>query len=165
MSFSLIPDLTIPDIFSLTPELLRQKGITLLLLDLDNTLATYGEPTPSDTVLTWMNAYREAGIALYLISNTTNEKRAESYARAWDIPFIFRARKPSTRGIRAILADMEQKPEETALAGDQIFTDVLAANRAGIFSIVTRPLHMGLFFRLRYLIERPFRYMSKEKRV
>jgi len=165
MSFSPIPDICVRTIFSVTPELLRQKRITLLLADLDNTLSPYGEDLPPESVLAWVAGCRAAGIELFMISNTGNEKRAVGYANACEMPYMIRARKPSPKGPLAIMAQLGKRPEETALIGDQIFTDGLAANRAGILSIVTRPLRMGPFLRFRYIVEQPFRYLCKEKKL
>jgi len=164
MSISPIPKLVVPDIFAVTPELLRQKGVTLLLVDLDNTLAPYSEDMPSARVLAWMAELRTAGVALFMISNSRKSSRADDYAKACDIPFIKRAGKPNPRALRAAMELMGKDPAETALLGDQIFTDGLAANRAGALSIVVRPLEMrNAFFRLRYLVEQPLRALGKEK--
>jgi len=164
MSFSPIPRLVVPDIFAITPELLQQKGITFLCLDLDNTLSPYSEDLPPRRVLDWMAALKAAGITLYMISNSSKSRRADDYARACNIPFIKCAGKPSPKALRAAMEQMGKQPEETALAGDQIFTDGLAANRAGVISIVVRPMVLkNLFFRIRYGIEQPFRALGKER--
>jgi len=165
MSFSPIPKMLVHDIFVVTPELLRQKGVTLLLLDLDNTLAPYSEDLPSERVLAWMAELRAAGVELFLISNSRKSRRADDYASACDMPYIKRAGKPNPRALRAAMEQMGKGPAQTALMGDQVFTDGLAANRAGVLSIVVRPLEMkNFFFRLRYAIEQPFRALGKEKR-
>jgi len=164
MSFSLIPKLVVPDIFYVTPELLRQKGITFLLLDLDNTLAPYSEDMPSEQVLAWVAELRASGIEVFMISNSRKSRRADDYAAACDMLFIKRAGKPNPRALHAAMEQFGKRPEESALMGDQIFTDSLAANRAGILSIVVRPIEMkNLFFRLRYGLEKPLRALSKEK--
>ena len=164
MRFCLIPDMTAPDVFAVTPDLLREKGVCLLLLDLDNTLAPYSENLPSERVLRWMEGHRAAGISLFIVSNNRDEDRVRRYGTACDVPFISRAGKPRPRGLEAAMGQMGKGPEETALMGDQIFTDGLAANRAGVKSIVVKPLDMpNVLFYLRYFIEQPFRMLSKER--
>jgi len=164
MSFSPIPDIHAPDIFSVTPELLTGKGISLLLLDLDNTLSPYSEHLPPERVLAWMTALKGAGITPYVISNNESHDRVRQYAEACDIPYVARAGKPNPKAVREAMGQMGKKPSETALMGDQIFTDGLAANRAGATSIVVRPLEMKNFlFRLRYIAEQPFRAFGKER--
>jgi len=164
MSLSPIPDITGPDIFAVTPALLARRGITLLLLDLDNTLAPYSEHLPSERVLAWVGELKAAGVGLFMISNSRKSSRADTYAKACDIPFIKRAGKPSPKAVHTAMAQMGKSAKETALMGDQIFTDGLAANRAGVLSVVVKPIAMkNLFFRARYLIEKPFRALAKEK--
>lgn len=163
MSFSLIPKITVPDIFAVTPERLRAWGITLLCLDLDNTLSPYSEDLPPEEVLDWMEELKAAGVALYMISNSRKNRRVDDYANACGIPFIKCAGKPSPKALIAAMEQMGKIPAETALIGDQIFTDGIAANRAGVLSIVMEPVEMNLFFRLRYMIEQPLRARAKER--
>ena len=164
MSFSPIPNLCVPDIFQITPEVLKRRGITLLLLDLDNTLSPYSEHLPPERVRTWMESLKGAGVSFYMISNNASEERVKRYAEACGMPYVARAGKPSPKAVHAAMEQMGKRPEETALMGDQIFTDGLAANRAGILSIVIRPIEMRNFlFRLRYIAEQPFRLFGKEK--
>jgi len=163
MSFSPIPKLVVPDIFHVTPELLRQKGITLLLLDLDNTLTPYTESLPTERVLAWIKELRVSGVTLFMISNSRKSRRADDYAEACDMPFIKRAGKPSPRALQTAMEQFGKRPGETALMGDQIFTDGLAANRAGVLSILVRPIKMNFIQRLRYGIEQPLRALGKEK--
>ena len=164
MRFCLIPDITAPDVFTVTPDLLCDRGITLLLLDLDNTLAPYSEDMPSERILRWMEGHRAAGISLFIVSNNRSDARVSRYAAACDIPFISRAGKPHPRGLETAMAQMGRRREEAALMGDQVFTDALAANRAGMLSIVVKPLDIpNVLFRLRYFIEQPIRRLSKER--
>jgi HAD superfamily phosphatase (TIGR01668 family) len=163
MSFSLIPKVALPDIFGVTPALLRRKGVSLLFLDLDNTLAPYSEDLPSARVLAWMAELKAAGVTLYLISNNSDPGRVERYAEAAGIRGVAKAGKPSPETLRCVMADLRKTPAETALMGDQVFTDVLAANLAGALSILVKPLEMNALFRLRYIAEQPFRALGREK--
>jgi len=163
MSVSLVPDITAPDIFSITPQLLADKGVTLLMLDLDNTLSLYAKGSPTPQVLAWMEALQTAGVTLYIISNNRNRQRISRYAEACGIPHVARAGKPSPKTLHTAMQQLGRQPGQSALMGDQIFTDGLAANRAGALSIVVKPLEMRGWFRLRYLLEQPFRLLAKEK--
>ena len=160
----LVPKVVAASIFAVGPEWLHEKGITLLLLDLDNTLATYAEDMPKKCVLDWLESLRAAGISLYIISNSRKARRVDDYAAACGLAFVKGARKPKPEALQEIMRKMGKTPAETALMGDQIFTDGLAANRAGVSAIVVRPLGMKnpLFF-LRYLVELPFRRRSEER--
>ena len=159
----MIPHIVAPDIFHITAEGLRQKGITLLLLDLDNTLSPYSEDLPPEPVLAWMNALKEAGVSPYIISNNASEERVRAYAAACEIPYVARAGKPSPKPIWEAMQKLGKTKAETALMGDQVFTDGLAARRAGVTAIVIRPLEMRFLFCLRYIIEQPFRRFAREK--
>ena len=159
----MIPHITAPDVFHITPERLKQKGITLLLLDLDNTLSPYSEDLPPDRVLKWMSALEKSGVEPYILSNNASEERVRNYAEACDIPYVARAGKPSPRPIHAAMEELGKTRSETALMGDQIFTDVLAARRAGVTAIVVKPLEMTFLFRLRYIAEQVFRLLGREK--
>ena len=48
--------------------------------------------------------------------------------------------KPLTRGIQIALKRYDLKKHEVVLVGDQLMTDVMAANTAGIRSILVKPL-------------------------
>ena len=163
MSFSPNPNLCASDIFVITPERLQEKGITLLLLDLDNTLSPYSEHLPSDRILSWMEAHKAAGTDLYMISNNRGGIRVKRYAEACKIPYISRAGKPNPKSLHIAMEQMKKSPDQTALMGDQIFTDVLAANRADALSILIRPLKMNAWHRIRYILEQPLRLLGKER--
>ena len=55
--------------------------------------------------------------------------------------------------------------EETIFVGDQLFTDVYGANRAGIFSILVNPINPKeeIQIVLKRYLERPVLYAYKRK--
>lgn len=164
MKFILAPEYSFNKLTEVTPEFLNKNGITLLLLDLDNTIAPYGQTAPGREVVRWAEACREKGITLFIVSNNRSSERAGSFARALGIEFVYRAKKPSGRGIARALELTGKSRGETALAGDQIFTDVLAAGRSGITSIMVEPISLkNPLLAIRYFFELPFRKMSRNK--
>ena len=90
-----MPDLYLDDIYGITPEMLLERGIRAVLLDIDNTLVTYDDPMPTESVLKWLGALSEAGIKAAFISNN-HKDRVElfnselKYFATWDSgkPFI-----------------------------------------------------------------------------
>ncbi|NLB28610.1 MAG: YqeG family HAD IIIA-type phosphatase, partial [Clostridiales bacterium] len=129
-----------------------------LMLDLDNTIAPCSRKTPPSELLAWINEMKSAGIVLYIVSNSRREDRVSSFAGAFGIPYIYRAKKPSPRAVLRLLKKLRVLPENAALAGDQIYTDVLAANRAGAISIIVHPLKLiNPVLALRFALELPFR--------
>jgi len=163
MGFSLIPRIRIDNVLQLTPDFLLSRGIRLLMLDLDNTLAPYSGSKPSPELIRWKTDMEQAGVALFIVSNT-HTNRAKNFAALWQVPYVNAAKKPGSKGICEALAQTGCTPAEAALAGDQLFTDVLGANRAGLCSIVVEPLELkNVFYILRYGIEIPFRICRRKE--
>lgn len=123
------------------PESAAPMGIRLVLLDLDNTLEPPGARVPSPETIAWVRALEAAGCRCVLLSNARRD-RARSYADALGIPAVLDAGKPGLRGVRRALDLAAATPDETLLFGDQVFTDILAAGRAGIRSFLVAPRHL-----------------------
>ncbi|MBR6521113.1 MAG: YqeG family HAD IIIA-type phosphatase [Oscillospiraceae bacterium] len=165
MGFSIIPRIRINSVLELTPEFLLDRGISLLMLDLDNTLAPYSGSAPSEEIFRWKERMNEAGVTLFIVSNTHTD-RAKNFATLWGVPYVNSARKPRDIGISKALEQTGKTPAQSALAGDQLFTDVLGANLAGLCSIVVEPIELkNLFYILRYGIEVPFRICRRKEKI
>jgi len=162
--FSLIPDYVFRDITDVPVDFLKKHGIKFLMLDLDNTLAAYDEHVMADEIVEWLDDVRNSGIKLFIISNSTRTNRVSPLSDSVGISYIMKSFKPSPK---SLLTAMEQEGfdrDVSALAGDQISTDGIAANRAGVISIVIRPRHFSnIFLAIRYAFEIPFRAMCKNK--
>jgi uncharacterized protein len=157
----MIPDLRLSSIFEITPNFLAGRGIKLLLLDLDNTLVPYSGGVPTEEQRRWKNQLRAAGIELCIVSNTKKD-HAKRFADIWGVPYVDRAHKPFDDSIETVIKRMKTTNEHTALVGDQIFTDVWGANRAGALSILVKPLVMkNPLHILRYAMETPFRSLCR----
>ena len=158
MTFSMIPREWYESVLELDGAALRAQGITLLLLDLDNTLSPYRDHEPDGALRDFVAELRAAGVEPFILSNSRKPTRVQAFAEKLGVPYLRRAGKPGRGGFLQALEMMGRRPEEAAMAGDQIFTDILGANRTGIFSILVRPLRMDTVFRLlRYGLETPFR--------
>lgn len=151
------------DIYTLTPALLKQLGVHLLLADLDNTLAAYGQELPDARLIAWYQALREQDIVLFVLSNSRSKTRAPIFCTALGAPYLAHAGKPKPQGFLQAIKQMNCQPKETLMVGDQIFTDILGANRAGIRSVLVRPIRLagnpGRY--LRYAAELPFRLTTR----
>ena len=141
-------------IFDIEPAALARRGIRLLLADLDNTLAPYGEPEPTQAVRDWAAALGEQGITLFVLSNNRHPERPRRFSQAL---------KPG--GFRRAMEQMGCTPEQTAIVGDQLFTDILGGRNAGVFTLLVEPIRLagnpGRY--LRYGAEWPFRMWSKRR--
>ena len=119
MAFS-IPDHVLRSFCDVTPELLKPHGIRCILCDIDNTLVTYDDAVPTEEVVTWLNALKEAGITVIFLSNNTDERVrifADPLANPWYAP----AGKPLTKTAKKALQENGFTLDETAVLGDQIF--------------------------------------------
>jgi len=163
-SFSFIPHYTFYDLTGVTPVFLTGLGIRFLMLDLDNTIAAYDEHTLPERAANWAADIKNSGIELFIVSNSTRTKRVETFARQLGAGFVLRSKKPSPNGIFRAMEESGFSAAESAFAGDQIFTDTLAARRAGVISILVRPVRFtNPFLALRYYIEQPVRVLCKNK--
>ena len=157
LPFSLIPHRVYDSIYDIDPAALKAAGITLLLADLDNTLAKYGQPEPDQPLRDWKDSLEAAGVELYLLSNSRKPTRASRFAQALGIPYQGHSGKPGTAGYFRAMERMGRKPEQTAMVGDQIFTDIFGARRMGLWAIRVESTDTYLwYFRLRRFFERPF---------
>ena len=164
MSLSLIPEYSFSRVTDISPEFLKEKKIKFLMIDLDNTLAAYDEHYPSDDIHKWLSNIKDSGITPAIISNSTRVIRVYTFAEAFDINSAEYARKPSTGNMLHLMETSGYQENESALIGDQIFTDVLAANKAKVLSIIVKPRKFtNIFLFLRYGIEKPFRSLARNK--
>ena len=165
MSISFLPKLLAKDLTAITPELLTQRGIRLLMLDFDNTIVTYYSDIPTPQMEDWLRSIREAGILLCVVSNSKSD-RVQRFCQARGLDCIIRAKKPRGKGIRECLARYGLPASQAALAGDQIFTDTLGANAQGVTSILVRAIHNhNIWFKGRHLMELPFIAMAWKRKI
>lgn len=165
MACPLVPRRVVNSIYDLKPQALSSQGIRLVLCDLDNTLASYEESLPSPTLRRWKEALEEKGVTLFVVSNSRKSRRCPDFCEALGIPYVRHAGKPGTKGFREALERTGLPASQAVMVGDQIFTDTLGANRAGVFSVLVKPIAWGKnpLRRVRYAIEAPFRWAGKRK--
>ncbi len=135
----LYPDIFVESLLDVSLEELRNKKIKGFILDLDNTITLWNSNDISIHVDDWFKLVKEGGFKACILSNN-GEKRILTVAQRLDIPYIHRAAKPNPRSFLRAVDLMGIKPEETAVIGDQVFTDVLGGNRAGLYTILVVPL-------------------------
>lgn len=145
----LCPDLRVDSIYDINLDQLWDRGMRGVLFDLDNTLIEWDNNQPAPEMLQWMQKVRERGFQVCLLSNNSAQ-RVQEIARYVDVPFFAPARKPLLRVFQQALRSMGLQPEQTAMVGDQMFTDVLGGNRLGMYTIWVRPLSSKEFFGTRF---------------
>lgn len=133
------PTWMVESIYDLSPTELKEKGVKVVLTDLDNTLIAWDDPDGTPQLHAWLHKMEDAKIPVVVVSNNKH-KRIEHALKTLELPFVSRALKPLTRGIKIALKRYDLKKHEVVLVGDQLMTDVMAANNAGIRSILVKPL-------------------------
>jgi HAD superfamily phosphatase (TIGR01668 family) len=165
MPFSLLPTVMVRELTQLTPEFLSSRKIRLLMLDFDNTIIPYTTNTPTAEMDAWLKKMAASDIALCVVSNSKSG-RVPAFCANYGIDFILRARKPSSRGIRRCMDKYGVPFSACALAGDQIFTDTLGANCAGLTSILVKPIdNHNIWLKLRHVAEKPFIILARKRRL
>ena len=162
MPFSLIPDRLYDRYTDLTPALLRELDVRLLLCDLDYTLAPRSVEKPDETLYSWLNACREAGVTVMILSNNRSTRRVEAFCGELGIRYVGHAGKPGVRGYRQAMEQAGQPPEHTAMVGDKLLTDVLGAKRSGILALMVEPLGgpVGAWNHVLHALQRPSKWIA-----
>ncbi len=119
---------------------LAESGKKLILLDVDNTILPWRIETLSQATMDWIEGARRQGLQLCIISNTRHPARVARIAERLGVHFLRGKFKPSPAMYHQALAHFRVKPDEAVMIGDQIFTDIWGANRAGIEAIWVHPL-------------------------
>ena len=160
----LYPDCTAASAYTIPYEKLWRKGVRGLLFDIDNTLVPHGAPATEESVALFARLH-EIGFATCLISNN-KDPRVKPFADAIDTDYLCDAHKPSGKGFRKACAQMGTDEKNTVFIGDQIFTDILGANLAGLPNILVKPLdpHEEIQIVFKRKLERPILWLYHRKK-
>ena len=144
------PKLWIKNVLSIDREFLDKNGIDALILDLDNTLSMHGDPAAEEGIPEWLDKMRELGVPMAVVSNNT-AKRVAPLAAKLGLDYTANGAKPLTFGLNRALGKLGTDRERTAVVGDQIFTDVMGGNLAGMPTILVEPFHIekGILFKIK----------------
>ncbi len=165
MPVSLLPSMIVPKLTDLTAEFLEEKQIQLLMLDFDNTIVPYTTDVPTEQMNCWIRDMLCSGIKLCVVSNS-HKDRVRIFCQQYGLDCITHARKPFVKGIRQCLARYGIPEANCALVGDQIFTDTLGANGAGVRSILVKAIdNHNIWLKLRHVAELPFILAAGKRRI
>ena len=155
----LTPDILFDSYRDITPAFLQSQGVTLLLTDLDYTLAPKAVRRPDEGLRQWINGLKDAGITVMIVSNNRSGVRVTEFCGDLGIGYQGHAGKPSPKGLRAAMERTGADPAHTAMLGDKLLTDMLAAHRAGVRAWMVEPLGgpVGPWNRVLHLLQRPFK--------
>lgn len=135
----LYPKLYCEKITTITPEYLKENNIKGLILDVDNTLLDF-DLKLVDGLKEWHDEIKANGIKCIILSNSNKLTKVKMVADLLEIPFLKFAMKPLKRGFLKAQKELDLPFENIAAIGDQIFTDVIGANRVKMHSILVKPL-------------------------
>ena len=145
------------DVFAIDYQKLYDLGYRAVLFDIDNTLVHHGDDSTAQVDALFLQIH-QIGLKTMLVSNNGVD-RIERFLRCIDSPYIANADKPDPTCCRRAMETLNMTPNETVFIGDQVFTDVWGAKRAGCFAILTKPLHKGnegRFIAFKRILEKPF---------
>ena len=131
------PSLYLDSVKNINPTLLKKNNIKVLILDVDNTLIDYYRNLVEGAEK-WCEELKNEGIKCIILSNSNKKRKVEEVAEKLNIDYIMFAKKPLKSGFKRALSKLELKPEEVAVVGDQLFTDVIGAKRMNMFSILVK---------------------------
>jgi HAD superfamily phosphatase (TIGR01668 family) len=146
----LIPALQVNTIYDIDLTELWEKGIRGIITDLDNTLVGAKAPLATPELIDWLKVVGQMGFQVVIVSNN-NKLRVTKFAEPLALPFIYRAKKPTSAAFHKAMMIMKLLPNQTAVIGDQMMTDVLGGNRMGLFTILVLPIARadeGLFTKI-----------------
>ena len=156
----LYPKMLLNSVAEITPELLEKNSIKAIILDVDNTLINIKQEL-SENVKNWVKLMKQNNIKLYILSNTNDKQKVGKVSTALDIPYINLAKKPFKKGFLKVQNILQEKPENIAAVGDQIFTDVIGGNRCKMFTILVEPIQKKEYWYTRW--KRPIENVVKNR--
>jgi len=162
-----IPFALASSIYDIDVSFYKKLGIKALLVDLDNTLDHNKVALPGEKTFLWRDAVKREGIRIFILSNNSGQ-RVGRYATALEVEHRCFMRKPFAGPLKRFLKEEGFAPEDVLLIGDQIQTDILAGNGAGVRCILTEPLdptHEPPWTVFNRLFDKPKRKKIKKLRL
>jgi len=135
----LYPKVYLKNVKEITIDFLNKNNIKALILDVDNTILDFDKKIP-EGVKEWCEDLKNKKIKFCILSNSNHVEKVQMVAKELDLPYFYFGTKPLKRGFRKAIKLLEEKEENIAAVGDQIFTDVIGANRCKLFSILVEPI-------------------------
>lgn len=133
------PDRYVASTYVIDFEKLYEEGVRGIIFDIDNTLVPHGAPA-DQRAIEFFERLKKIGFHCCLISNN-QEPRVKMFNEKIQVDYVYDAHKPSTKNYCRAMEIMGTDVRNTVFVGDQLFTDVWGAKRAGIPNILVKPIH------------------------
>ena len=165
MTNPFLPTMIANRLTELSPQLLRQRDIQLVMLDFDNTIVPYTTNEPTEEMETWLRQMADSEFTLCVVSNSRKD-RVKKFCAKYGIDCIIHARKPFSKGIRQCLDRYGVPAGNAVLVGDQIYTDTLGGNFCGVQTLLVKAIHNHNFWlKARHVLELPFIFVARKRRI
>jgi len=166
MRDNFLPKLYVDNINEITADFLKSNGIRGLILDIDNTLVPNHVADADENAVRWIESMKTSGLKLCIVSNGAR-KRVVRFNERLMLYAIHRAMKPARKSFLKAAGLLGLQNRQIAVVGDQIFTDIYGGNRAGMFTILVKPIDTreGRLVRFKRIFEKPIlkKYNAKAK--
>ncbi|NLT96212.1 MAG: YqeG family HAD IIIA-type phosphatase [Clostridia bacterium] len=139
------PDIFTDSLHEISAEILKKKGIKGIIIDLDNTMTNWNERFITEDVCNWVKMMESQGLRFCVLSNS-GKRRIEETVKKLGLSYVANAFKPRKQGFVLAMKKLKTEPVNTAVIGDQLFTDILGGKRLGMTTILIKPRATREFF-------------------
>ena len=136
----LFPDMYYKNVQSIDLNDLKKYNLKGIAIDVDNTLIDYKQVV-SDEVIDWVKKIKNAGYKICILSNSNNKSKVKKVADILELDYIMVAKKPCKSGFKKVIELFKIPAKNIAVIGDQVFTDVLGANKMDMISVYVEPIN------------------------
>lgn len=133
------PDFYVSSAYEIDYEGLYRKGYRGVIFDIDNTLVPHGAPADARSIAL-MKRLGKIGYRIMMLSNN-KEPRVKMFCDAVGADYIYKANKPFPAAYQKAMERMQTEEGNTLFVGDQLFTDVWGAKKAGMTTYLVNPIH------------------------
>ena len=133
------PDKEVLSAYKIDYEKLYTQGYRGIIFDIDNTLVPHGAPADKQAVRLFKRLHA-IGYQTVLLSNN-KEPRVKPFGDQVMSQYIYKAGKPGKAGYEKAMELLGTDKGTTIFVGDQLFTDVWGAKKAGIRTYLVKPIH------------------------
>lgn len=133
------PEYDVESAYVIDYEKWYRKGYRGVIFDIDNTLVPHGAAADERAIGLFLRL-KEIGFGTMLLSNN-KEPRVKQFGDRVGAKYIYKAGKPGGSGYEKAMKKLGTVPDNTLFVGDQLFTDVWGAKKAGMVTFLVKPIH------------------------